>query len=217
MSLKNLARSVTPPFIWNRLSKCAHAHEEDPDYLFDGEAQFFKKATRAAAVYIEYGVGKSTLWVNRHSDAFVIGVDSSEHWIRFVEGSCADPSRVSLMHADVGPIGDWGRPLTLKKRENFLHYAVGIWNEPQAKNANVILIDGRFRISCFFASMAFGREGSTVIFDDYVMRPVYSVVEEFLTPERIDGRQAIFSIPALSATQRAKMLRNAKHYIYLLD
>ena len=63
------------------------------------------------------------------------------------------------------------------------------------KKPELVLIDGRFRVACFLFSLINGSPGTKIIFDDYVNRPHYHVVEEFIKPIETCGIQALFIIP----------------------
>jgi len=59
---------------------------------------------------------------------------------------------------------------------------------------NVILIDGRFRVACFLASLLLAKPGTIILFDDYVNRPHYHVVEKHLSLSKAAGRMVEFVI-----------------------
>ena len=59
---------------------------------------------------------------------------------------------------------------------------------------DTVLIDGRFRVCCFFTCLKFAKEGTIIIFDDYFDRPYYHIVEKYLDIHQKCGRQAIFKI-----------------------
>ncbi|MAO75600.1 MAG: hypothetical protein CL699_04770, partial [Chloroflexi bacterium] len=72
-------------------------------------------------------------------------------------------------------------------------YTSSIWN--RAEKPDVVLIDGRFRVACFLKSLLHAPPNTVILFDDYINRPHYHVVEEFLTPDQTCGRQASFIVP----------------------
>ena len=59
---------------------------------------------------------------------------------------------------------------------------------------DLILIDGRFRVSTFL-SCVLKFPGAKVLFDDYVDRENYHVVESVIKPKRTVGRIAEFKVP----------------------
>jgi len=69
-----------------------------------------------------------------------------------------------------------------------------------------VLVDGRFRVACFLASILSITEDTTIFFDDYVDRDYYHVVEEIIKPNRFCGRQAIFEVNKLVSRQKVEDL-----------
>ena len=59
------------------------------------------------------------------------------------------------------------------------------------------------------------KEGSVIIFDDYMNRPHYHVVEEVLEVYENCGRQAVFKVPKVFNKQLAEEL--LKKFIYVMD
>jgi hypothetical protein len=101
-----------------------------------------------------------------------------------------DPARADLHHVDLGPVGEWGRPTSYARRERFGDYFEYIWQGERAPD--VVLIDGRFRVACFLTSVLRSAPETSLIFDDYVNRPYYHIVEEILPRREVCGRQALF-------------------------
>ena len=55
----------------------------------------------------------------------------------------------------------------------------------------MVLIDGRFRVACFLFSLLNAKKDSIIIFDDYMNRSEYHVVEEVLPKYEKCGRQVV--------------------------
>ena len=81
--------------------------------------------------------------------------------------------------------------------------------------ADVVLIDGRFRVASFLFSLMKAKEGSVIIFDDFMNRPHYHVVEEVLEVHENFGRQAVFKVPKVFNKKLAEEL--LKKFIYVMD
>ena len=96
------------------------------------------------------------------------------------------------MWVDVGDVGDWGYPTSFKMRSNYRKYAELFWLTK--KRPDLVLIDGRFRVYCFLTSLRFAPVGTKILFDDYINRPFYHVVEEFAPRLDSCGRQALFEV-----------------------
>jgi len=210
----NMLKSLVPPVFLPAMKKLA-APWRPPieERLFDGNetSSFFKHVSRAK-VYAEYGVGMSTDWVYRNTAATILAVDSSREWIDKVIADKAGP-RIDVQWVDLGALGNWGWPLTYQQRDNFAQYVKSPW--VRSATPDVVLIDGRFRVCCFFTSLVQATPGTIIVFDDYAERLHYHIVEELLPPIELCGRQAIFSVPAHLDRQRAQAL--ADRFLYVMD
>lgn len=161
--------------------------------LFDGFDGLFKKLIKDAKTYFEYGCGKSTEYVFKYTKAKIYSVDTSKSWVDKV--SLLDLSkndRLNIEWIDVGELEDWGTPISFEKRINFRNYAECLFKNNV--KPDLILIDGRFRILCFLISVKFSPLGTKILFDDYMNRKLYQVVEEISKPIDHCGRQALFQV-----------------------
>jgi hypothetical protein len=99
--------------------------------------------------------------------------------------------------------------------ENFYLYFEGIWTGQVTPD--VVLIDGRFRVSCFLTSILRAQPGTAIIFDDYVSREFYHVVERLISPSYHDGRQAIFKVRPMNEEMRAEVLSMRNAFAMCMD
>ena len=133
-------------------------------------------------------------------------------WINKVIADKTGP-RIDAQWVDLGALGDWGRPLTYEHRDNFVHYVRSPW--VRSATPDVVLIDGRFRVCCFLTCLLQAKQDTILVFDDYIDRPHYHIVEELLPPFEWCGRQAIFSVSPDFDRQRATAL--ADRFLYVMD
>ncbi len=216
--LNQLFRNVLPPVIYKagaKIKKSAFAERSDPDRLFDGDDALFKEIIGQARVYAEYGCGASTIWVASHTSARILSIDSSEVWLDKVRQSCGGRSELGLHYADVGTIGDWGRPVSYDRSENFADYTDWVWR--QGVSPDTVLIDGRFRVCCFLTSLTNADQGAQLVFDDYMDRPHYHFVERFVKPARTCGRQALFYAPGKDALEVAEIEQAIAQFRFVMD
>jgi hypothetical protein len=209
----NMLKSLVPPILIPAVKKLTAPWRPQSDgRLFDGDEASFIKHVSRAKVYAEYGVGQSTDWVHRNTSATILAVDSSQQWIQKV---VADKTgqRIDARWVDLGALGDWGRPLTYMQRDNFVQYVESPWL--RSATPDVVLIDGRFRVCCFFTSLLHAKPETIIVFDDYLDRLHYHIVEELLAPFEWCGRQAIFSVPPDVDRERALAL--ADRFLYVTD
>lgn len=161
------------------------------------EAALLRKEYAAASVILEYGAGGSTLVAAEMTGKQVFAVESDGDWIAMMkEWFAANPpsSQITLHHGDIGPTVDWGRPKSESQWRRFLNYPLTIWDHPALVHPDVVLIDGRFRVGCFLATLMRITRPVTVLFDDYANRKAYHIVEQFYEPIARVGRMARFEV-----------------------
>ena len=185
---------------------------KDEKTLFDGDDYLFKKYLKNCNIYFEYGVGDSTIWVLENTSSRIISVDTDKKWINKVDIS-KNKKRIDINWINLGEIENWGRPKTYEYRKHFIDYISNVWTFNL--KADVILIDGRFRVASFLFSLINAKEGSIIIFDDYMNRPNYHVVEELIEVYEDFGRQAVFKVPKVFNKKIAEEL--LKKFIYVMD
>lgn len=183
--------------------------------LFEGDDLLFKACIKTSLVYGEYGVGASTVWAARNTRCKIFGVDSSIEWTDKIRQECAGYSDISLMFADVGPVAEWGRPISYEKASNFSTYTDWIWRH-KAK-PDIVLVDGRFRVCCFLTCLINANKGTKILFDDYTNRPHYHYIEKYLKPVDKCGRQALFIVPDINASDSQEILGSIEHFRFVFD
>tara|TARA_B100000575_G_C22954512_1_gene551849 strand:+ start:98 stop:802 length:705 start_codon:yes stop_codon:yes gene_type:complete len=181
--------------------------------LFQGNDLLFKQTLLEVDLYGEYGVGESTLWVFNNTKAKIMAVDTSKKWISTVKSKIGPSKKITIEWIDLGDLGAWGKPISYKKREFIYNYLESIWLKKE--KPQLVLIDGRFRVACFLFSIIAGSPGTKIIFDDYINRPHYHVVEEFIKPTEICGRQALFVIP--DNIDEENIQKNITKFLYVMD
>lgn len=150
-----------------------------------------------ASVILEYGAGGSTLVAAEMTGKQVFAVESDASWIGMMKDwFAANPplSPVTLHHGDIGPTTDWGRPAHESQWRKFLNYPLTVWDRDDLLHPDVVLIDGRFRVGCFLATLMRITRPVTILFDDYARRKPYHLVEEFGQPQARVGRMARFEV-----------------------
>jgi len=160
--------------------------------------EFFKSKVLRSSCYLEYGCGGSTLFA--HNEAKVpqiISVDTDLRWIIKVKEQFVDGKSNSIIdHVDLGEIGDWGIPNSTEHYRDFHKYSSIPWIRAKESGLvpDTVLIDGRFRIACFLYSLLCARVGTSIIFDDYLDRPEYFIIEQFCRVTDRVGRMAGFVV-----------------------
>lgn len=185
---------------------------------FGGDSSIYRRTVAASEFYLEYGGGHSTVWYHRNIAAPGYTLETSLLWAEKLKEKIGASSNVSIKYFDLGQIGEWGRPRSYEKRQRFLHYVCHPWfGLPKAPD--VILIDGRFRVACFLAAFSYAQQRTTIVFDDYVHRPKYHVVEEFLSPVQLGSRLAVFVIDpgCRDADLKQRAISELQKFSYVMD
>lgn len=151
-------------------------------HMSSGERVLLRSFLHCTKDYLEFGVGGSTIEALKHTKGLVHGVDCSVEWIDRVQQSGAKSAdRLRLFHADIGPTKKWGMPLATES-EMFRNYSVAIWDQVDVDRINFVLVDGRFRVSCFCEAAARARPHTFIAIHDYSLRGHYHAVEEVAAP-----------------------------------
>ena len=179
--------------------------------LFDGDDYLFKQYLINCNIYFEYGVGASTRWVLENTISKIISVDTDKKWLNTINFSKQSP-RIKLNWVNLGDLENWGRPKSYEYRDQFIDYISNVWSFNE--KADVILIDGRFRVACFLYSLINAKINSIIIFDDYNNRPYYHIIEEVVPVYKICGRQAVFRVPKNMNRSLAENILNKFLYVF---
>lgn len=163
------------------------------------EAAHVRSAYADADVILEYGSGGSTIVASELPGKTVFSVESDQAWAEMMQtylaqNAPASATRVDVIWADVGPTKEWGYPQTNRGWRRFADYPLGVWELPEFKQPDVVLVDGRFRAGCVMATAFLTKGPVRLLVDDYKRRKYYHKVEEFLGTPRLIGRMAEFDV-----------------------
>jgi hypothetical protein len=150
--------------------------------------------------YLEFGMGGATI-LAAQAGRDVVAVNSSAALVKRVgeHPDVADSikgGRVSLLHADIGPVAEWGFPADQCRAGAWPDYIRLPWTEweRRGERPDLIFVDGRFRLACCLSAIA-ALAGSLspddmprVLLQDFdVTRPYYQPVLDFFEPETTEG------------------------------
>jgi protein O-GlcNAc transferase len=180
-----------------------------PQLTFPAEVTRYVEAIyQNASVILEYGSGGSTALAGSMPGKAVITVENDLRWAHNMQcwiEAAELPSTPRIYPVDVGPTGAWARPKSAEGWKRFHAYPLQVWDEPFFQEPDVILIDGRFRVACFVTAFLRVRKPTIVLFDDYLDRPHYHVVERLLAPTEHIGRMARFDLQPQGEIPRAEL------------
>jgi len=169
-----------------------------PELTFPDEvAEWVRSHYEDAKAILEYGSGGSTVMASELPGKTIFSVESDKRWARDLQAyldELGGPSPVHLQYANIGKTGKWGRPKDDSRYRKYHLYALDIWDHPEFVHPNVVLIDGRFREACFYATMLRCSKKTTVLFDEYTDRMNYHSIERIIEPVEVRGRMAKFEL-----------------------
>jgi hypothetical protein len=163
--------------------------------------EFLRDRLSASRCYLEYGGGGSTRMAARIGVPRIFSVESDAGFARAVEDAVSEDrstSSITIMTPPLGETGPWGYPINNDGFKLWPSYPLSIWNVIRAEGAepDLIVVDGRFRVACFLASLMWSKPGTTLIFDDYTgRRRKYGVVERYVRPVASFEMTTVFQTP----------------------
>lgn len=188
------------------------------------EVACLQKYLGAAQSYVEFGCGGSTLLAVRSPVKRVWSVESDPKWMELIRrhpdiAAAEQAGRLTLVHADIGPTKDYGYPATPWWRlyrpahqEKWPNYYETIWNEAGAAEADLFLVDGRFRVACGLAVAAHCGDEAIVAVHDFTNRPEYEVLLEVF--DRLDQARNLVVLrrkPGIGAERIAELMGQFRH------
>ncbi len=169
---------------------------------FEAEGfELLQRRVRDARVYLEYGAGGSTILAAQLGAKEIHTVESDKSFLEAVRQRVTESrpdARIFPYYVDIGPTKRWGMPTDPTCATRWPQYCLAPWQGLLAAGSqpDLVLVDGRFRVACFLASMMFAGPGAVVLFDDYFNRENYHLVEKHFAPTSRAGRMAEFIVPA---------------------
>jgi hypothetical protein len=144
--------------------------------MSDAEFRLFESVVRCARSYVEFGTGGSTCLAASLVEGPIISVDSSQEWLDQVAQACATRpgwTQPRLIHVDIGPVGEWGRPTDPSTEERWPRYHEAPWAIPGTEAADLYMVDGRFRVACAMQALMRCRWDALLVVHDFSSRKGY--------------------------------------------
>lgn len=171
--------------------------------LPEAEAARLHDAYAQAGVILEYGSGGSTVMAGELPGKQVFTVESDQAWAQmmrawFEQTPPAAGTQVDIIWPDIGETKEWGYPATNSEWQRYARYPLEVWDLPEFRQPDVVLVDGRFRAGCVLAA-AFRTQAPVRVFvDDYARRRHYHRVEAFVGEPVMTGRMAEFEVSPMA-------------------
>lgn len=153
--------------------------------MTEAEIDVLRECFSKATSLVEFGSGGSTLLAVRSPSLRRIwSVESDPAWIVKLRGlpevsQAESTGRLRFVHADIGRTGEYGMPLEPSAEERWPGYYQAIWTDPETAAADLVLVDGRFRVACALEALARCRPHMILLFHDFWNRTPYHPVLAF--------------------------------------
>lgn len=137
-----------------------------------------KKYIQQSRIYVEYGAGQSTVDACKSPTIQEIhSVESDKGWIEQIRKQCSRP--VTFYHKEMNTsYMSWGHPGSGATEEQRRAYSDPV---PAAAAADLILIDGRFRVAAALKLHEKLSDSAIIAFDDFLNRPQYHCILDYYT------------------------------------
>ncbi len=153
-----------------------------PAAMTEAETALLSTLASKAERVVEFGCGGSTRLMLAAGAGRLLSIDSDANWLQRVAAApeveaAAVHGRFTPWHVDIGPTGDWGWPMGTVSADTAWRY----WGAPWLvmPRAELVLVDGRFRIACALAAHGRMAAGGHVAVHDWWPRRAY---QEALAP-----------------------------------
>ncbi len=127
----------------------------DAPHMSATEQALFETVVKQSRRFLEFGLGGSTLVAVRSKVGTIVSVDSDPTWVAAVRTHVEVAPRIadgtmSVLHADIGPVREWGNPVDRQEMQKWPRYLIAAWSEwvRRRQFPDLVLVDGRFRIAC---------------------------------------------------------------------
>lgn len=170
------------------------------------EAAFYTANARRSRCVLEYGSGGSTVVAAECDVPLLYSVDSDARWVARLRqhpkiAPLVEAGRAHLLHVDIGPVGNWGKPKSKLSAWKWPRYARRPWLERDLR-PDLVLVDGRFRISCILETLRHAPEARIMVHDFRADKPRVRAVLPF-----VDVIQVVDKLAMLAARSNVDGLR----------
>jgi len=140
---------------------------------------------RRSSNMLEFGAGGSTTLAVKLGISHLVSVESDAAWIERLQSDNAaaraeEQGRLQLLRADIGPIGFLGGPGKGSEPSLWPEYARTPWGHVDARQLDLVLVDGRFRVACILETVLRVEHRTLIAVHDFWNRPAYHVALPFL-------------------------------------
>ncbi len=165
--------------------------------MSEAELALFRSFVGRARGYVEFGSGGSTFLAAQSGAGFIVSTDSAQAWLDSVRTQCIaaqTPTVPDLIAADIGPTGAWGYPADESRRGSWRRYHELCWERPGTPDADLYMVDGRFRVACAMQVLLRARVGALLAIHDFASREHYHALRRFAREIAIAEDLSVFLV-----------------------
>jgi hypothetical protein len=144
--------------------------------MSEAETSCYGNLLDRARSVVEFGAGGSTLYAVSRGVPRIVSVESHPGWIKRLRSNAEIVAaemeeRLTLIHADVGPVTRYGAPADASKIHKWSGYPLAPWES--CRQPDLVLVDGRFRVACIAQAVLHCGRASSIAVHDFWTRPGY--------------------------------------------
>jgi hypothetical protein len=144
--------------------------------MSEAETSCYQSLLKRGHSVVEFGAGGSTVFAVTRGVSRIVSVESDRTWIERlrskVEIATAEKEgRLTLIHAEVGPVDRYGAPADASMSHQWPDYALAPWHS--GGDPDVVLVDGRFRVACITQTVLRCKRTTLIAVHDFWTRPGY--------------------------------------------
>jgi hypothetical protein len=178
----------------------APASEENvPPNISSAELECYRRHLTTARAVLEYGAGGSTVLAAQSGVASLYTVDTDPAWLATVQAHPAvarmiTSGKATLAHIDLGETKRWGKPRNKLGFWRWPRYAARPWLD--GFRPDLVLVDGRFRVSCIMRALRDGGEGIKIAVHDFQRRHYQPALQFASVLDKVDNLVVLQPRPA---------------------
>lgn len=167
-------------------------------YMPAEETEALRRFLSTADSFLELGAGASTVLAMDTGVRVITTIDTDGPLLDILENrfNLLGDSKKREFRAvlvDTRYAGKWGYPLGSRGNAFANNYLQAVRDSPLA---DLVLIDGRFRLASFIEIARRVSKPTTILWDDYASRGGYHAIETVLRPCSVIGRMGVFEVGA---------------------
>jgi hypothetical protein len=158
--------------------------------MLDSEIDCFSRHLSKTDCYLEFGCGGSTMLAQELGVRQLISIESDKAWAAAVRDQPAIRPKVAsgeyrVTWVDIGPTTVWGHPVDRQNAGRWPDYSMEVWKKLD-QMPSLVLVDGRFRLSCAIQTLIHGGVDTRLAFHDFEREYYHAILEFTDVVEQVD-------------------------------